>query len=117
MKKGLRIFIAATFAVMALAACKPETYDTFGDISGTVIDVDSGEPISQATVTLTPTAKNTYTGLDGQFEFKELEAQQYTVTVQKTGYSSNRKTVNVIAGETVTVSLVMKKSNLKQKQL
>ncbi|MBO2525994.1 MAG: hypothetical protein CW341_09905 [Bacteroidetes bacterium] len=76
-------------------------------MSGTVIDVDSGEPISQATITLSPSSKNTYTGLDGQFEFLDLESQQYTVTVQKNGYETNRKIVNVVAGETVQVSLVM----------
>jgi len=103
------LFILAT--VLLCTSCKPDTYDTFGDISGTVIDVNTGDPIAQATVTLTPTSKNTYTGMDGQFEFKELEAQQYTVTVQKTGYNSNRKIVNVVAGEAVIVSLVMQKND------
>ena len=69
----------------------------------------SGILLKQATVTLTPTAKNTYTGRDGQFEFLELEAQQYTLTVQNDGYVTNRKLVNVIGGETINVSLVMEK--------
>lgn len=98
-------------ALILLAnACTKTQYDLFGNISGTVIDVDTGEPIQQATVTLSPTSKNTYTGMDGQFEFHELDAQQYTVTVQKTGYWANRKIVNVNAGETTNVALVMQKN-------
>ena len=109
MKKTIT-FLSVCVALLLLAsACTRTEYDLFGNISGTVIDVDTGEPVQQATVTLSPTSKNTYTGMDGQFEFHELEASQYTVTVQKTGYQANRKLVNVNAGETTDVALVMKK--------
>lgn len=106
-----KILLSAVFclALAGLTSCTHTEYDLFGNISGTVIDVDTGEPIQQATVTLSPTSKNTYTGLDGQFEFHELESQQYTVTVQKTGYQANRKLVNVNPSETTNVALVMKK--------
>jgi len=106
-RKGLKLSLFVIIVACFFVACKPESFDTFGNMSGTVIDVDSGEPISQATITLSPSSKNTYTGLDGQFEFLDLESQQYTVTVQKNGYETNRKIVNVVAGETVQVSLVM----------
>lgn len=86
-------------------------YDVFCTISGTVIDVDTGDPIPQATVTLSPGGMNTYTGSDGHFEFLDLEARQYTVTVQKTGYQTNRKRVTTIAGGNVDVSLTLKKNN------
>ena len=90
-------------------ACKKKEYDSFGNIAGTVIDNDSGEPIAQATVTINPTAKNTYTGTDGHFEYTGLEPQQYTVTVQKMGYQANRKTISVTAGETTNISMVLYK--------
>lgn len=86
-------------------------YNVFGSISGTVIDVDTGNPIQQATVTLSPSGMNTYTGDDGHFEFLDLDARQYTVTVQKTGYQTNRKTVTTIAGGNVNISLTLKKNN------
>lgn len=86
-------------------------YDVFGTISGTVIDVDTGNPVQQATITLSPSGLNTYTGDDGHFEFLDLDARQYTVTVQKTGYKTNRKTVTTIAGGNVDVSLTMQKNN------
>lgn len=85
-------------------------YDVFGSISGKVIELDSDVPVPQATVTLSPSGKNTYTGNDGQFEFHDLDARQYTVTVQKTGYQTNRKTITTIAGDNVDVSLTLKKN-------
>ena len=99
-------------ALIALAtSCEPVTYDTFCTISGTVIDLDTGDPIQQATVTLSPSGVNTYTGYDGTFEFLDLDARQYTVTVQKTGYITNRKTVTTVAGGVVTIQLTLQKVN------
>lgn len=108
MKKSFLLIMA----LIALAtSCEPVIYDTFCTISGTVIDLETGDPIQQATVTLSPTGYNTYTGDDGHFEFIELDARQYTVTVQKTGYVTNRKTVTTVAGGVVDVSLTLQKNN------
>lgn len=112
MKNKIILIVFAFFTAILMTACEPETFDNFGIISGTVIDMDSGEPLDHVLITLTPTGKNSYSGMDGQFEFPEVEAGQYTVQAQKTGYSSDRKNnVNVIGGATVTVSLVMRKNN------
>ena len=51
--------------------------------------------------------KNTITKADGRFEFAEVDAVQYTITVMKAGYSTNRKLVNAIAGETVETTITM----------
>lgn len=107
-------FILLTFIalVCGMSSCSDELeYDSDGKISGTVIDMDSGEPIQNALITLSPGGLNTYTGYDGSFEFLGLDAKQYTITAQQTGYAANRKTVTIKAGEYVTVSLVMQKSN------
>lgn len=108
MKKTL--FLIMTLIALA-TSCEPVTYDTFCTISGTVIDLDTGDPVQQATVTLSPSGKNTYTGYDGTFEFLDLDARQYTVTVQKTGYVTNRKTVTTVAGGIVDISMTLQKSN------
>lgn len=85
-------------------------YNVLGSISGTVIDVDTHNPVQSATVTLSPSGYNTYTGDDGRFEFIDLDARQYTVTVQKSGYITNRKTVTTIAGGNVDISLTLQKN-------
>lgn len=110
MKKAISIFVLAAFILLAATSCKKEKYENInGTVTGTVIDMDNGEPVGNALMTMTPGGLNTYTGSDGFFKFGDVEAQQYTLTAQKTGYKANRKTVNVAAGETVTVSLVMEK--------
>lgn len=107
-RKVLTLIFGAALLLLA-SACTPTQYDLFANISGTVVDYDDGEPISQVLVTLSPGGMNLYTGDDGHFDFKELEAQQYTVTVQKTGYQANRKTVEAPSGETVNISITMQK--------
>lgn len=108
MKRTL-FFALLCGALTCFSSCEPVTYDTFGTLSGTVVEMSTGDVIAGALVTLAPSGKNTYTGVDGFFEFQDLEAQQYTLTVQATGYSTNRKTVTVIAGATEKVSITLEK--------
>ena len=94
-------------ALVMMVGCEPVTYDVFATVCGTVVDRGTMEPIEGVSVILSPSAKNQVTGADGRFEFAELDAVQYTITVQKAGYSTNRKLVNAIAGETTDVSITM----------
>ncbi len=94
-------------ALMTMVGCEPVTYDVFATICGTVVDSETMEPIEGVSVILSPSSKNTMTTADGRFEFAELDAVQYTITVQKAGYSTNRKLVNAIAGETVETTITM----------
>lgn len=113
MKKTLATFSLGVALLLFANACTKTEYDLMGNISGIVIEIGddnvSGDPIQGALVTISPTLKNTYTGSDGKFEFKDLEGDQYTVTVQKTGYKTNRVNASVGAGETTKISLTMEK--------
>ena len=94
-------------ALVTMVGCEPVTYEVFATVSGTVVDATTMEPIEGVSVILNPSGKNTVTPADGRFEFAELDAVQYTITVQKAGYSTNRKLVNAIAGETTDVTITM----------
>ena len=94
-------------ALVMIVGCEPVTYEVFAMVSGTVLDATTMEPIEGVSVQLSPSSKNMVTGADGRFEFAEVDAVQYTITVQKAGYSTNRKLVNAIAGETTDVSITM----------
>ena len=91
---------AMLLALLIMVGCEPVTYDVFATVCGTVVDSEMMEPIEGVSVVLSPSGKNVVTKADGRFEFAELDAVQYTITVQKSGYSTNRKLVNTIAGET-----------------
>ena len=106
MKKLLKLWLPVAL-LATLCACKPE--EEYGTIYGIVRDVETYVPLSNVKVTLSPGGAYQMTGNDGRFEFTELEIYQYTITVQKEGYSTNRKQVNVIAGESVEANIPMSK--------
>ena len=95
---------------MCLVACSSPEYDFSSTVCGTVLDETTLNPVDGAAVYLSPSGKSKITGTDGYFEFPDLEAKQYTITVQKSDYTSNRKTINAIAGETTEVSITIKQN-------
>lgn len=106
--KKLRI-LALSLILLLFASCNPIEYDMFGTIKGTVLDIDDNGAIENVYVTLSPSNKNTMTDFDGRFIFSELDAKQYSVTVQKNGYETNVQTLNVFASDTLSVTITMKK--------
>lgn len=97
MKKLL--FIAAL--ALMFTACTEDEYTLTGNINGIVTDYQTGEPIPNVSMTLSPSGKSATTGTDGTFEFVELEAGQYKVQARHAQYKTDTKTVVVLAGETV----------------
>jgi len=104
MKKILLCF----FAVLVSAACsKTEEVSVFSTLHGIVSDYETGEPISGVNVVLSPSGATKITGNDGYFEFQELTPQQYTITAQKTGYTTNRKSITAVSGENTEVNITI----------
>ena len=110
--KTIRKTILILTGILLLAfvsSCTEYDYDIYATITGKVLDADTMQPIENVNVYITPTSNNYMTLSDGCFEFAELDAAQYTITVQKSGYSTNRKSVNALAGETTDVTITMEK--------
>lgn len=91
------------------AACSPVDYDHFSTITGMIYDVDNNEPVGQVLITLSPGGLSTHSNNEGYFIFKELEAQPYTIIVQKAGYKDTHRNIDVPSGETVNISIFIKK--------
>ncbi len=113
MKKSF-IYFAALFAVVMLSVlgCKKDTDDVTikqGAIYGIVTDFATGDPVYNANVQLRPSGGTTLTDLDGSYQFNDLNAQQYTITVQMGGYRTDRKSVNLVAGEKTEVTFALHK--------
>ena len=108
MKKML--YLAVFCLPLFFIGCEKRIVDITGTLSGTVVEMTTGDVIAGALITLSPSGKNTYTGADGFFEFQDLDAQQYTVTVQADGYSTNRKTVTIVAGATERINVTLQKA-------
>ena len=109
MKRILKLLFPVIL-LTAMFSCKPSAYDTFGSIYGVVTDMDTAEPIVNAIVVLSPGGTSLMTAENGRYEYQALEPQQYTITVQKNGYSTNRKSVTVVPGEKTEANLRLQKT-------
>lgn len=110
MKKTAAILACAILLGM-YSGCDKKEYDMFATLYGVIADSDTGNLITNASVVLSPGGKTKTTGTDGRFEFNDLDPQQYTITVQCTGYQTNRKTVTAVVGEETEANIPLTKNN------
>lgn len=103
MKKILLYFVVLFIST----ACSKTDYSVFATLHGIVSDYETGESISGANVILSPSGITKITGDDGYFEFQDLSSQQYTITVQKTGYTTNRKSISAVSGEKTEINITI----------
>lgn len=109
MKKLLYIlcFIGLLFNYQS---CTRPDVETYGSLYGVVADKTTGEPVASAWVELLPIGLKSVTGSEGQFEFTQLEPQNYTLYVTKAGYSDyTSNIVSVIADQIVKVDVPIEK--------
>lgn len=104
--KLLRVFFLLLLPMISSCGGNDD-YEIYSSISGYVSDYDTAAPISDATVTLSPGGLTTRTDAAGNFSFSNLDSQQFTLIVQKTGYQPNRKTITAISGEETTVVVTL----------
>jgi uncharacterized membrane protein len=107
--RRISILLTCTLLLALCNSCEKKEYNTFATLHGIVNDHDTGELIDVATIVLSPGGKTTTTGSDGRYEFLNLEPQQYTVTVQKNGYNTNRKTITAVSGENTEANIPLTK--------
>ena len=80
-------------------------------LSGSVLDA-TGLPLAAATVTLRGAVERVAeTAVDGRFDFRNLPAGEYELTIAREAFSTARRIVRLAPGETpdltVTLTLVM----------
>lgn len=102
-----KILFLCLVALPLLMSCSKDEYESFGTLYGVVTDSNTGNPLGNVSVTLSPGGVTKLTGSDGLFEYTELTPQQYTITVQKSGYQTNRKNVTAVVGEKVQANITM----------
>lgn len=113
MKKTICLFFSIALLCGVFQSCQPEVVLP-GGIYGTVLDKETGEPIRNAEISLSPGGKTTVVGSNGAYEFVNLEAGMYTVNVQAEGYDHNSKTANVVNGESTACDFHLTKTIVNQ---
>jgi hypothetical protein len=101
MKKIFYLIVAVALVFGCTEDVPQEEREATGSIYGVVADKATGEVVRSAGVQLSPTGRKDITGSEGQYEFTELKAGNYTISVTKTGYTDlvNYK-ITVEAGKT-----------------
>ncbi len=80
---------------------------SLGGISGRISDASSGQPIPSAQVTIVGTTLVTQTNDSGRYTLRAVRPGAAEVRVLRVGYSEQRSSVNVVAGQTATLDLRM----------
>ena len=75
------------------------------EISGKVIDANTGEPVFSANIYFPNLEKGTMTDLDGNFKIQDLPQGSYKMLVSSIGYTTYTQELNIPSGP-VTINLV-----------
>ena len=92
--------------VPALVAATSAQAQAPGRVTGTVT-ITGGQPLAGANLIVVGTEVRGSTGPDGRFSLLNVPAGTREIRAQRIGYAPITQTVNVTAGETVTLSLAM----------
>lgn len=106
LKKMAACLSVACLCIGLFGGCSDkDDYEIYAVLYGTVTDYETGEPIENATVTISPSSYTQTTDLAGKYRFEQLDAQSYTIVVQKAGYQPNRKNITAVSGEEMEVNI------------
>ncbi len=75
-------------------------------ITGTLVDPDTGQPISGAVITVQGTGVTATTGSDGSFELKDVPAGQHTIIISARNHELVTVPVNPASGSSVDLGNV-----------
>ena len=112
MKTNKVIKFAVIFVCCIFFGCAPEE-EKLGTIYGTVTDFSSGDPITNVNVRLNPRGETTLTGSDGTFQFNDLPAGSYSLSLSKNGYVDldDDYVINIEKGNSVQRAIQMQKQS------
>ncbi len=104
--RALRYCALIICGMLITITCDPPTNaPTTGDISGTILDAATSQPISGATITTDPITSSKTTDSEAAFTIEGVEPGTYTVQASKTSYHTNTTIVSVVAGETASADI------------
>jgi len=95
--------------LVAFTACKdPSTGPSgTGSIDGRVVNDSTGAPVQGASITTSPATSAPLTDGDGRFTIQDIEAGEYSITAQKSGFESATVSIAVREDETTEATLLM----------
>ena len=83
---------------LQLISCSDDPEESTGLITGAVYDEADGNPLEGVSVVISPTGASVFTDEYGDFTFRDLQPQSYTLQFSKAGYRTLNRNVDVVAG-------------------
>lgn len=94
--------------LIIVTACTKDPEVMTGNILGIVTESRNGtSPLSGVNVNITSNGMSTTTGNTGQFSFRDLEPNTYTLHFMKEGFVANTRSVTVIAGQDTNCDILL----------
>ena len=104
--RSIKFFIL--LFLLVLSSCAKDIVDLTCSIEGVVKDKDTGIPLTNCEIQITPSNNSVTTSSNGVYSFNELEPGEYTLTYIRSGYITDSRTVSVNAGETSKIKMLLK---------
>ncbi|MFB6279181.1 MAG: TonB-dependent siderophore receptor [Salinibacter sp.] len=95
----------------------PSGFAQTGRIEGRVVDAEREAGLQGVNVGLEGTSLGAVTTEDGTFEIEDVPAGRYTVVASFVGYATERKSVAVEAGATVTVNFAFEAADVRMQEV
>lgn len=96
--------LVATYAGHAYADSQPAPPPTDTNLTGHVVDKDSGEHLPYFSIRIAGTTIGTLTDASGHYTLRHLDPGTYTVEASCTGYTSQKREVTLKKGETTELN-------------
>jgi TonB-linked SusC/RagA family outer membrane protein len=100
----MRAFACVILGVLFLALPPAEAAGQAGTLTGVVQDQAGGEPVPSVQIFIADLNLGGLTQQNGRFLLQNVPAGTHMVTADRLGYRSQTQTVNVAAGQTVTLN-------------
>ncbi len=100
----VRITLLAAFVLASAARASAQAT---GEVTGTVVDSATGQPLNGAQVLVRGTKLGTAVNDAGRFTISNVPAGQTTIRVQRIGYAPGERTVTVTPGGHVTADFAL----------
>lgn len=99
--------------MLSLSGCKedPVSVTSYGNISGQVIDTETGTGIANVNITTSPGTNSIITASDGTFMLEGVEVGSYTISATRNGYQRKTVTISVRENETTPAAVFMEKES------
>jgi uncharacterized protein (TIGR02145 family) len=106
MRTTLSFLIFICILGCGLYSCKTEE-KLAGEITGTVTDASTNEPLNQAKIVLNKFIDSTTTSSDGKYFFNNLDARSYDMKATKPAYAGKSTSASVAAGKSVEINFAL----------